>query len=643
MTMQMDYRAGNDPFGSFTSINFETVGVALGTLDFRYDSPARLTFTVFAPQHQLPIPLFSYIRLWDDAGDLPDASSQTSSAPLFEGFIEEVQPADSYRLEYTAYDPSARAGREVIVMSQPWVAGDVSLGTLPAIGVGATPRLVVNCKIDNDDDFVFEREHDLEVGEIIELLLNDQYHPLYWLGAAPGDGSDAGNGSAYVSGDLTGLDFKPQEKVALESENIRDAVTQLLGWEPGVKLIWRPGDRQWRFVDITAASTASVTLNDFTVDHPVLSMSLDRSLDDRWTAVEFYGPEAPTTTTVTDGSGLTAGTGRIIETVGSDSIYVYNTWQVTDSTKRRMTRILPSEVYVQMQAGTGYWGWQPVRAPTLQASWDSGTTWVPIQAVFNYQTGEVTTGDGNYLYIYNEEGVVTSSGTQHYFPPTNVRLVYAYLDSVINVRVPSSGFEGTAYSVGNLESVKRSYEEALAVGYEFNSVPVTSAARLAEYAKLGQRLLDTRKDIIYAGSMVLDGIDYSRAWLNQRINIAAIDADGASLTTGWESIGAWLTAVEYDFGQQTTTLELSSDQMQLVGFNIAQMKEELKLQAGNAKENQQVALTAGGMFYSNMPDMQQRAEIIKEAMAASSEAMKNMFGWDPANVDLAGGELNQDM
>ena len=307
MTMRMDYRAGDEPFASFTEIDFETVKLSLETLQIEYSRPARLTFSVHQAQHTLPIPLFSYIRLWDDDADLPDDSSQSSSAPLFEGFVEEAKPAESLRITYTAYDPTARAGREVIVMSQPWDAGDVSEGDLPTIGTGATPRLVCNCKIDNDDDFVFEREHDFEVGEIIELILDDQYHPLYWLGAAPGDGSDAGNGTAYVGAETSGLTFKPQEKVVFESETIRDALTQLLGWEPGVKLLWRPGDRQWRFIDITNATTDSVTLNDSTVDHPVLSMSLDRSLDDRWTAVEFYGPESPTTTTVTDSSGLTAG------------------------------------------------------------------------------------------------------------------------------------------------------------------------------------------------------------------------------------------------------------------------------------------------------------------------------------------------
>jgi hypothetical protein len=51
------------------------------------------------------------------------------------------------------------------------------------------------------------------------------------------------------------------------------------------------------------------------------------------------------------------------------------------------------------------------------------------------------------------------------------------------------------------------------------------------------------------------------------------------LTTGWESIAAAVTEVEYDFESGLTTLTFNNDQLELQGEDVAALKSRLKIKA----------------------------------------------------------------
>lgn len=576
MTINIQTQA--TPFGSYTNQNaslFANLKISIS-----YSHPAMASWKMYAPQHEMPLTPGHLIRIWDDAGTDPDGSAYSSSNPLFEGHIQAPKPgSDGVSVEYTAYDPTHRAQNETNVMSAAWTAGTVP-GTKPVEATGAYPRLVLNATaIQNDDDCAFSRAENQTVQNIIEGILSDQYHPLYWISAAPGDGTSAGNGVAYTTADLASMNYEVQEKVVFESENVRSAIDRMLQWEPTYRMQWRPGTRKWRFFDITAGTEKTVTLNDFSGDSKVLSMEIDRSLEGRFTAVKFYGPELLQLAEFrTDNGTLSevAGAYEVLERLGSFEVISYNRWQITDSTKRRIGRLLPSEVSI----GVGGYNAIPTRAPTLQASWDGGLTWAVIQgAYFDFQNGVAYTGNGLSPWIHSDHPQVTPIGNQHYFPPTTVRLIAAYYDTPIATRYPTSGFSGTAYDVAGLQNEMKLYDEMLAVDYTQFGTPVTTTARLAKFNTLAQKIHAERKNIVYVGGMTLDGLVYGYAHLNRRINIAGVDENGDPLTTGWESIGAYLTDVEYDFETQLTTLQFSSDQMSLMGVDVEQMKKRLRIMA----------------------------------------------------------------
>jgi hypothetical protein len=61
------------------------------------------------------------------------------------------------------------------------------------------------------------------------------------------------------------------------------------------------------------------------------------------------------------------------------------------------------------------------------------------------------------------------------------------------------------------------------------------------------------------------------------VNLAALDDDGGTLTTGWEAVGAIVTDVEYNFSDRTTQLTFSADQMETLGLDVQQLKDRLRI------------------------------------------------------------------
>lgn len=610
MSLKMQY--STLPFGGFTTVDVTASKVDRMVIRFGDSHPAMASWVMWAPQQQTPIPRLAFVVIWDDGAVDETGNGQSATRPLFEGYVEEIKPGENgHTVEYTAYDATRRAANEITIMSTAWDEGTIvsgMTGTRPEPGTGAVPRLVGNVYIDNDPDYAFERFAGATVGGIIAGLLEDQYQPLYWINAAPGDGTAAGNGIAYLldsnsgtgaSSEIGGMTTIPQEKIVFDSEGLRSGIARLMQqYAPNYRMWLRPGERKWRFYDITQSPQVTLTLNDKDASNVVLSMSLEPSIEECHTAVMIYGPET-TLVAAPDGSGDVAefttsgsaptlsplGSGIVLETytdaLGTHDVVAYTRWQIVDSSKRRGAKLLSRTITVPMISpgpNNEYLGYQFVqcKSPCLQISFDGGQTWVTVgHAVFDFQNGIVDMTNPIYFWV---DPPPLPPSNQRFFVPTDVRLIWAYYTDPLSVRKPASGYEGTAYTVAGLQSEMRLYDEALAVGYEYGT-PVTTSAREAAFETLAQQLLDERKNIVYTGGCTLAGLRYEFCRLNKRINIAGVDGDGNSLSTGWESINAVLTDVEYDFANQLTTLTFSSDQMALMRIDPEAMKEKLKIKA----------------------------------------------------------------
>ena len=591
------------PFATWVEGDLDALKLHSPKVTISYQGPAQFSFRCDVPQHIKPISRGIAIRWWDDAAVDDTGAAFTADNPLFLGIVEEVLPSsDSIGVEVVAYDPTYRASSDVDVMNAAYEEGTLPVdgvgGAFPQPPVSAVPRLVYNARILADPDFAYQVGSDGTAGQLIAGLLEFTYQPLYWLNAAPGDGTAAGNGVAYESGDLSVLDVKAQEKLVFESESIRSAVERVLHqFAPKHKLVWHPGSRRWRVRDITAGTSRALHLNDPDATAVVLSLDLRPSIADRYTAIKFYGPETsqlelfdwvgnftgPGSTTSTTTAGTVANTlnpilssGIKIEEFsdagGMKEVWAYTRWQIGDSTKRRGALKFPEPVEVQL----GPYVFVPVTRPQLLFSWDGGTNWTLVDVVYyDPLNGTVDTKTPWYKFV---SPAPVAASTQNYFTPNAARLVWQYLTAPLSVRVPTTGFEGTAYTGDGLQRERRLYDESLSVGREFG-VPVTTAERQDAFRKLGRQLLDLHKDLAFSGGCTLQGMQYDFCRLNRRVSFDAVDTDGSTITTGWETIAAAATEVEYDFDLGLTTLTINSDQLELQGEDVQGMKSRLKIKA----------------------------------------------------------------
>lgn len=587
MAFQFQYRETR--WGSWVNFDLAANGAAIQRLTISYAQASRLDWYVTANETTDPIPRLSWVRIWDDAGVDETGAAQSSSNPLFFGRITDVSPgAHANQVLYVAMDPTYWSAKSVAVLSLPYDVGTIPTAE-PQGFVGSVPRLVYNCKNTADDDYAFEVGHDGTVGQIMAGLLEYCYQPLYWLDAAPGDGTNAGNGLAYELGDLSSMDFIPQQKIVWESLTIRAALEQLWRHEPRFRMLWNPKTKKWRFHRITQSPTVTLDLNDTGLSnaHPVVGLDIKPSYEDCCTAVSIYGPPSTTsqifywddTMATYDTTSLWPISPPIVideYSTGSGMFQavVYQEWQIYDPFQRPGSRVLPDWFQVNVDS------YQTIalRQPTMQVSWDYGDTWIGVSNVwFNFLTGTATfVGNVPYCRLTDSRGQsIVPGSTQINFQPVAYRLIWAPYDEPLSVRWPATGYEGTAYDVAGLATEYRIYDESLAIGKEYG-IPVTSAERRSQYTKLAAALHETRKDVIYTGNAVLAGIDYSWCRLNKRVNFS----DAAGTTTGWEAINAVVTDVEYTYGDEpATTITFNANWMELYGEDVAAARERLRIQS----------------------------------------------------------------
>lgn len=609
----MRYRAW--PFsGGWTTVDLTASGVRNMKIRSSQSAPMQLTWEMGWNQVDVPIPNGSFVQVWDDAGNY-EGTSFSSSFPNFEGFCQASPGRESTVTEYIAFDPTGKASQDISVIDEGWTDID-------SIDTTGVPRSVYNCLNDRDTDWAISKAnpfsgqtgiagltYDLTgtvkflLSEIIADILNEQQPSLIEYGASP-----AGGGSPYVSADLdvSGLQWVPQDKIVIQNETVRSAVTRLLSnYAPAFKLQFRNGDRTWRVYNAASGTSRTFTLNDWDADQVVLNWWIHKSVESRATAVELYGPKNCGVTIFSTADGTLTTTGEDFQGYINGTIpnMLPYSWQITNPDDRPGSRVMPQTTFVPvpiMLFGTsttagGHFQWTttlvPTRSPTLQASWDGGNSFITISNPYwNFREGTVTTGNGNYVYIYTDHPPAGSD--QNYFPPDVVRLVYAPFTAPLSVRYPTSGYSGTAYSNDGITAVYRQYHEMLAVGYETNyyyqtagsgtptiGTYVTTDERLNQYKLLAQAIHSQRSNTAWSGGVVLDGLYWDMLYLNRRVNLAGLDGDGSSQLTNLESIYAIVTDVEFDFKEQTTTIMFNSDLLDVIGYPVELLMQQLQIRA----------------------------------------------------------------
>lgn len=258
---------------------------------------------------------------------------------------------------------------------------------------------------------------------------------------------------------------------------------------------------------------------------------------------------------------------------GTATVNAYTQFQIDDVNKRRGAKRLPATTLVREND----YFWVGTQSPTFQMSWDMGDSWLGVESFwFDFQNGMAIIPDGLYPYFWSDHELFEGS-TQHFWTPNAYRIIWAPYAEPLSIRVPGSGYVGTSYTVAGQKSELRIYDEMLAVGQSRFGIPVTTASRVAAYEILAEAILAARKDIIYTGGCILEGLRYEFCRLERNVNLAAVNADGSTLITGWENINAVVSDVEYNFTEQTTSLTFSAETLNILGDNIDLLKQRLRI------------------------------------------------------------------
>lgn len=675
---------------AWQSVDIDAAGISDIVLKTSVSAPHSLAFTAQQPQHIVSVGGITdhkLVRLRAD--DYDGGVLGLGLDPVFEGIVHIEPSSDSVGVQFHALDPTAYTNFPLMSYGWKLDSGEVMPNT------GGRPRIAFNCKQDTDDDYVYGRSYDATMAWIVQTMLEDQQPALQKEFAGPADGSDP-----YNAADFSGMTLSPQDKIVFESEGLRSALTRMFQEHyPNARIIWEPGTRLWRIKDLKTASEVTLTLNHPSATDVVLACQLHRSLEDRYTAVEIYGPPAwtqwdefhahptrfstidtvangpclagDTMITVVDGSvfptplltppapgiyvdpedpnplewftiifdngdivtvtersgnvltllyplandhadnsrisktaeqtlkngGITNLSGTTYPIHGSEwgaGEIVYAPWkfQITNEDERRIFRHLRYQYTVPVPGArfgspsSGYTiistNYQAADAPVLGVRYRKNNMGDGKFQTLNGFYHEPTTGiiyfaDGLALFRHNPVPPIREGITGPiYEVPENLQFVYCGPADPLLVRYPTSGYAGTAFSVAGIEKTKRISDEMLSLNPLEHPLNTTTD-RVAQFTTLAQNLHAQSCDIVYAGGVTLSGLKWSYLLLQKRINIAAVDADGAALTTGWEAAGGYLTDAEFNFTEQETVLTINSDQLQLMGIDVAKMKEALAI------------------------------------------------------------------
>ena len=493
-----------------------------------------------------------------------------------------------------------------------------ALGQNVAVSRSATdtyPERIYNCA-DNDIDKAYRADGPTKtVGQIIQNLFDT------FLTSLRAEGACHASATPYASGDLTSLTFIPA-KMVFASSNFDAAIVALLAEQGPAWSCWVDATGVWRFYDRSAVAQTSVTIasgqtvktnqlrrhvrNRYTAVKVVGKRGRGQEV---WPNVVGYGtdeyglalsgltpdwdPLLETTWTLRKGEGL-RDNGIVLTAAPTVIDIVGKNWPVgTDWTggfalfpkksiktaysivgtysassielASSITDVNPGDpiVLFKLDAFGDVFRLFRITDSTMRDIVMEGTSEMDccphVLAVIRNSAGTVVgthqvavrlEGDGRIRTLTPLIGRGSNPlNAGESFDAPDVKFVYCYRPSTVaatNIlaRFPTSGFSGGAS--GAPWSISREL-----------TVPVDGfedATATSVYTTLATELHKVLSVVGTSGRVSLNGIDTTYVDPRRRIGISH-----SGDTTGWESLGAFLTSVDFDFVSNTTELDLSED------------------------------------------------------------------------------------
>lgn len=372
----------------------------------------------------------------------------------------------------------------------------------------------------------------------------------------------AGIPTAIGSPGLENLTANLIETTQIVNSGFTQALAQLIGVQPGVKVYFDDIQQAWTFPNLLNAPTMIVRVESTNIQ----DLIYDASTNDRYTAVLLYG-EPSFDDIATHASTKTGGY------IGRSTISLQPYWN---------TLLEPDWTALRGAAGNSpneledeyFWVYRRFRIPNDVVNQHPGT---PLECMAKIERW----GQTKYVRIKGRANFKRRTFTAHYpvlndgdpylpgdaRPSSDLQLTYwpfgcfaftftnsagtptgtsltAATSTYVSLRYPEVGYQGTAYDLFN---VQRIYTQV---------VPVSECSTAN-----AQSILNTRKDVVLSGTIPIDGdpIEYA---IN--LNTKLLVQHGTQ-STGINSFSALVTGYRYQFGKRgRNDIEISTDVAALV-------------------------------------------------------------------------------
>lgn len=358
------------------------------------------------------------------------------------------------------------------------------------------------------------------------------------------------------------------ETVEFTNSGFTQAIAQLAAFQPGVKVLWDDKTQKWIFPNIKTVPTAKIVVNSMNV----LGLPLTFDTDDRYTALRLYSNvddfldqailNKPTEGITINGTrGFLERTTVSLEkfwleelepdwtllkafggnpfTLETENFWVYKRWKLPDELEPEWPGA-PISV-MQKVNNWGVVGWQKLHGRTIFRdrvfiarfhAIHRGNPMVPGDVIGPLEVSLA-------YYPRNFQFSIPTSINSVGSPATFATTIINQETVLEEIRVPSVGFEGTAYEKFGIE---RTLEQMV----DRTEVTAINA----------QAILDTHKDVVISGDIDVDGDP-----LPELIHLGKkVVAQHDSRLTNIESFPALCTQYRYRFGKRgRSTISLTTD------------------------------------------------------------------------------------
>lgn len=391
-------------------------------------------------------------------------------------------------------------------------------------------------------------------------------------------------GSAGLSTELNTNDLFDLRNVLVpetlnyKNQSVLAAVRDVLSLKSGKKIFWDDPTQRWTFPNILDTPLAPLQINSINILTSIFNMSTQ----DRYTAVHLYSELEDVLDDAITTKSQTVTTPKGTFTIQRSTVTLTPKWR--SGLENQWTFFRASSAGQNATQFENQFFWPIFRVWSIPNSVLEPTPGTPVRAmqkviIGSQEVWQRLRGRARFgkirEFVANEPAIV--KGSNPFIPgdavgPVEVQLTYyprqAFFGTVVtsvttegtptfgdtlvdasdflfDVRVPSSGFQGTAF---DLFGVQRELREIV------SPTEVTSANALAR--------LNLMKDVIIDGEFPIEG-DMIESLFNLNIKL---NLQHDTNTTGIESIESYVTQFNYRFGKRgVNRVQVTSDIAAIIG------------------------------------------------------------------------------